>query len=123
MLELPRLVSGSIVSTGSRASGQDPFSKDFFYNSVVDNDQIDKMLEEFIKHHRVKVPIHRIDQSKYLFGMKVINAMIINGMLKVRVGGGFMTMEEFVDKHSETEICKLRNKMASEKMKLNKVIN
>ena len=56
-------------------------------------DLIDTMLENFVKTHKVKVPIHRIDESKYLFGTRVINAQIINGVLMVRVGGGFMSME------------------------------
>ena len=100
----------------------DPFQKDFNYKAV-DDDMIDKMLENFVKEHRVKVPINRIDQSKYLFGTKLINAQIINGVLMVRVGGGFMNMEEFVDKHSEKEIYKLKTQMAREKIKLNKIIN
>ena len=84
---------------------------------------IDKMLENFIKTHKVKVPIHRIEASKYLFGTRVINAQIINGVLMVRVGGGFMSMEQFVDKHSAKEIHRLRVIMANEKKKLQKVVS
>ena len=51
-------------------------------------------------NNKVNVPINRIDPSKYLFGTKVISAQIINGVLMIRVGGGFMGIEEFVDKHS-----------------------
>ena len=50
-------------------------------------------------NNKVNVPINRIDPSKYLFGTKVISAQIINGVLMIRVGGGFMSIEEFVDKH------------------------
>ncbi len=69
----------------------------------------------------MKVPINRIDQSKYLFGTKVISAQIINGVLMVRVGGGFMSIEEFVDKHMNKEILSLKLKMAKERKKLPKV--
>ena len=100
----------------------DPFSKDIKYQGL-DNDQIDKMLEDFIRNNKVKVPIHRIDQSKYLFGTKLIHASIINGVLMVRVGGGFMTMEQFVEKYSGKEIVHLRSRMAKEKKKLPKIIN
>ena len=79
------------------------------------------MLENFIKNHKVKVPISRIDPSKYLFGTKVICAQIINGVLMVRVGGGFMTMEEFLDKHSTKEILALKLRMAKERKKLPKI--
>lgn len=84
---------------------------------------IDEMLENFVKNNKVKVPINRIDKSKYLFGMKFINAQIINGILMVRVGGGFMTMLDFVEKHSYKEMLSLRVKMAKEKKKANKIID
>jgi hypothetical protein len=87
----------------------------------VDDDVVDKMLEDFVEKHSVKVPINRIDQSKYLFGTKVISAQIINGVLMVRVGGGFMNIEEFVDKHSTKEILSLKLKMTKERKKLPKV--
>jgi hypothetical protein len=40
----------------------------------VDDDIVDKMLEQFISSHGVKVPINRIDPSKYLFGTRIISA-------------------------------------------------
>jgi hypothetical protein len=61
---------------------------------------VDKLLEKYVENNKVNVPINRIDPSKYLFGTKVISAQIINGVLMIRVGGGFMGIEEFVDKHS-----------------------
>jgi hypothetical protein len=39
----------------------------------------------------------------------------------VRVGGGFMTIEEFVDKHSAKEILALKLKMVKDRKKLEKV--
>lgn len=88
------------------------------YKALTDGDKIDQMLEEFAKMYKVKVPINRINQSKYMFGLKLINAQIINGKLMVRVGGGFMSMEEFVEKYSNKEILQIRVKMAKEKKKL-----
>ena len=90
------------------------------YKSV-DDDIVDKMLEDFVLTHKVKVPINRIDPSKYLFGTKVISAQIINGVLMVRVGGGFMNIEEFIEKHTGKEILNLRLKMTKERKKLPKV--
>ncbi len=51
----------------------DPFQVNIKYKSV-DDDIVDKMLEDFIKSHNVKVPFNRIDRSKYLFGTKLIAA-------------------------------------------------
>lgn len=79
------------------------------------------MLENIVATCGVKVPINRIDPSKYLFGTKVISAQIINGVLMVRVGGGFMTIEEFFNKHSNKEILNLRLKMTKERKKLPKI--
>ena len=39
----------------------------------------------------------------------------------IRVGGGFMGIEEFVDKHSQKEILALKLKMAKERKKLPKI--
>jgi hypothetical protein len=86
----------------------DPFAENIKYKAVVDNDMIDKMLERFVRENKIKVPIHRIDQSKYLFGSRLISAKIINGILMVRVGGGYMTMEDFVKMHQDKEILMLR---------------
>jgi hypothetical protein len=36
-----------------------------------------------------------------------ISAKIVNGNLIVRVGGGFMSIDEFIQKHAENEIKKL----------------
>lgn len=98
----------------------DPFNVSIKYKSV-DDDIVDKMLERYIETHKVKVPIHRIDQSKYLFGTRVIAAQIINGVLMVRVGGGFMSIEEFLDKHTNKEILNLKLKMTKERKKLPKI--
>eukprot|EP00347_Sterkiella_histriomuscorum_P013427 403364747 len=105
----------------SDASLQDPFQKAINYKAVVESDQIDKMLEEFVRTHKIKVPIAYIDESKYLFGTKLINAQIINGVLMVRVGGGFMELAEYVEKHSAKEIFKLRTMMSRDRVKLKKI--
>eukprot|EP00347_Sterkiella_histriomuscorum_P009436 403341221 len=94
----------------------------FLYKAAEDGDQIDEMLENFARLYNVRVPFTRIDKSKYLFGTRLINAYIINGVLMVRVGGGFMTMEEFCEKHSAKETLQIRLRMAKEKKKMPKLI-
>ena len=90
------------------------------YKSI-DDDVVDKMLEKFVQTHKVQVPINRIDPSKYLFGTRIISAQIINGVLMVRVGGGFMNIEEFIFKHSDKEILCLKLKMTKDRKKLPKI--
>ena len=102
------------------ASQLDPFSMQIQYKSI-DDDVVDKMLEKFVQTHKVQVPINRIDPSKYLFGTRIISAQIINGVLMVRVGGGFMNIEEFIFKHSDKEILCLKLKMTKDRKKLPKI--
>ena len=45
--------------------------------------------------------------GKYLFGSKTISAKIINGKLVIRVGGGYLSFEEFVRQYAPNEIVKI----------------
>jgi len=65
----------------------------------INTDEVERMLEDFSVKNNLRVPIMRIDDFKYLFGTKVIIASIHNGDLTVRVGGGFMSIEDFVRTH------------------------
>ena len=42
------------------------------------------------------VPITRIGGGNYIFGTKKIFTKIMNNKLVVRVGGGYMSMDEFI---------------------------
>ena len=42
-----------------------------------------------------------------MFGTKKILAKIINGRLVIRVGGGYMNAEEFIDQYGKIEMMKL----------------
>ena len=44
----------------------------------------------------INIPIKRLGGGYYMFGTKKIYCKIINGKLVVRVGGGYMGMEEFI---------------------------
>jgi|LauGreDrversion4_2_1035121.scaffolds.fasta_scaffold2317735_1 hypothetical protein len=57
------------------------------------------MFQDYIIKNSIKVPVVRLDGARYLFGTKLVIASIINGQLNVRVGGGYMGMEEFVKSH------------------------
>jgi TfoX/Sxy family transcriptional regulator of competence genes len=47
------------------------------------------------------VPIKRLGNGYYLFGSKKIFAKIMNGKLVIRVGGGFMVIEEFIAAYAD----------------------
>ncbi len=55
-----------------------------------------------------QVPIKRLGNGYYLFGTRKIYAKIMNGKLVIRVGGGFMIIEEFIATYGDQEINRCR---------------
>ncbi len=41
--------------------------------------------------------MQRLSEGKYLFGTKKIIAKIVGGVLVIRVGGGYMSADEFIE--------------------------
>lgn len=79
----------------------DTFAKkpqEIVYKPVV-GDDIDKMLGEILNRLGINIPIKRLGNGYYLFGTKKIYCKIINGKLVVRVGGGYMGIEEFITQY------------------------
>ena len=63
---------------------------------AVKGDMVDEMLADYINKLNCPVPIARLGNNQYTFGTKKIFAKIINGKLVIRVGGGYMGIEEFM---------------------------
>lgn len=57
---------------------------------------MDELFAEYINRLGCPVPVKRMTPSQYMFGTKKISAKIINGRLVIRVGGGYMGIEEFM---------------------------
>ena len=70
-------------------------------------DTIDTMLNYYMNHTNCPVPVRKIGNGFYLFGTKKIYAKILNGKLVIRVGGGFMIIEEFIATYAENEMTKI----------------
>jgi len=49
----------------------------------------------------------RIEEGVYMFGTKRTSAKIVNDSLLLRVGGGYMNIEEFVRQYNDKEKEKL----------------
>ena len=73
----------------------------------VKGDQVDEMFAVHLNASGLAVPLKRLSPGKYLFGTKQILAKIINGKLVVRVGGGYMSAEEFIETYGRIEMMKL----------------
>lgn len=54
------------------------------------------------------VPIKRLGDGNYIFGTRKVFARIMNGKLVIRVGGGFMVVDEFINTHSDSELQKVQ---------------
>lgn len=59
-------------------------------------DEVDKMVADWIFANSCPVPIQRMGNGYYKFGEKKIFAKITNGKLVIRVGGGYMGIDEFM---------------------------
>ena len=80
------------------------------------------MVQAYVSSHNLRVPLVRIDGSKYLFGTKITMASILNGALTVRVGGGFMTLDDLVAQHSDNEANKLLVLSAKQNKKATRIV-
>jgi len=65
------------------------------------------MLSHYINQANCPVPIRKLGNGFYLFGTKKIFAKILNGKLVIRVGGGFMVIEEFIATYADVEMNKI----------------
>ena len=89
---------------------------DFFgrYYKVYDGvklDPIDVAVEEYINWSPYKIPLSNLffreSEGVYSFGSKKTTIKVEGGEIKVRVGGGFLSMTEFIQQYLPLELEKL----------------
>lgn len=71
---------------------------------AVKGDAVDEMMAKYVNECKYYVPVERLAEGHYMMGTKKVYAKIMNGKLIIRVGGGYMLIEEFL-KHYESEFC------------------
>lgn len=76
-------------------------------------DEVDQMLAKFLNVNNCPVPIKRLGGGYYLFGTKKIYAKILNGRLVIRVGGGYMVIDEFIQTYAQQELIKIQARRAA----------
>ena len=67
------------------------------------------MLGSYINKSGCQVPIKKLGDGYYMFGTRKIYAKILNGKLVIRVGGGYMIIEEFISSYAEKELMKIES--------------
>ena len=96
----------------------------------VKDDTVDMKVAEFINNYpdrnRLKIMFMRETQGVYTFGTKRVNVRIEKGRILIRVGGGYLNIDEFLDQFTPTELEKLERrdplKKFAEKVAVQKAI-
>jgi hypothetical protein len=76
------------------------------------DDQVDKKLAEYINNYpdrnKLKIMFLRESPGVYQYGTRKVNLKLeASGQLKVRVGGGYLSIDEFLDQYTSVELEKL----------------
>ena len=79
---------------------------------AIKGDEVDELLARYINLNACPVPIKRLGGGYYLFGTRKIYAKILNGRLVIRVGGGYMVIDEFIENYAEVELKKMEARRA-----------
>jgi hypothetical protein len=80
----------------------------------VQQDSIDRKLAEYINNYperaKLKIMFMRESEGIYQFGTKKIYVRVDNDRINIRVGGGFLSIDEFLDQYTPSELQKLERK-------------
>ncbi|CAG9318177.1 unnamed protein product [Blepharisma stoltei] len=70
------------------------------------DDPLDIALGEYLnsRDRDLPIPFTREDEGIYLFGTKRVFLKLENGDIKIRVGGGYTTIDEFIEIYTEIEL-------------------
>ena len=67
----------------------------------VKNDPIDKKLAEYINNYpdrqKLKIMFMRESSGVYQFGTKKVYVQALRDKIEIKVGGGFLSIDEFID--------------------------
>ena len=76
----------------------------------VKGDKVDERMAAYINNFALDVPLQRLGDGQYIFGQRKIFAKMQNDKLVIRVGGGFMLIDEFLQTYGQQELDKLNGK-------------
>ena len=96
----------------------------------VKDDPVDKKLAEYINNYpdrqKLKIMFMREQAGVYEFGSKRVMVKVEKDKIQVRVGGGYLSIDEFLDQHTPLELAKLERrdplKRFSEKVAVGKLL-
>jgi hypothetical protein len=75
----------------------------------VKGSEVDMRLAEWINNFpdrsKLKIMFMRESEGVYVFGTKRVMVTIKLGRIQVRVGGGYLSIDEFIDQYTPTEMA------------------
>jgi chromosome segregation ATPase len=92
----------------------------------VREDPIDKKLAEYINNYpdrsKFKIMFMRETSGVYLFGSRRIYVRVEKGKINIRVGGGYLTIDEFLDQYTPVELERIERKTMNTKMAVQRTL-
>ena len=80
----------------------------------VKGDTIDKKIAEYINNYpdrqKLKIMFMRESEGVYQFGSKRVAVKVDKDKINIRVGGGFLSIDEFLDQYTPAELEKIERK-------------
>ena len=80
----------------------------------VKTDAIDMKLAEYINNFpdrsKLKIMFMRESEGVYEFGSRRIRVKVEKDKIRIKVGGGFLSIDEFLDQYTPTELEKLERR-------------
>ena len=80
----------------------------------VKGDPVDKRLAEYINNfpdrQKLKIMFMRESDGVYQFGTKRVSVKVEKDKINIRVGGGYLSIDEFLDQYTPVELEKLERK-------------
>ena len=94
------------------------------------DDPVDEKLAEYVNNYpdrqKLKIMFLRESTGVYEFGTKRVEVRVAKGKILIRVGGGYMNIDEFLDTYTPQELERLERrdplKRFAEKVALAKTI-
>ena len=96
----------------------------------IQSDPVDLKMAEFINNYpdrnKLKIMFMREQSGVYSFGSKKVTVSVEKNKIQIRVGGGFLSIDEFLDQHTPVELEKIERrdplKRFSERVAMQKTV-
>ena len=76
----------------------------------VKRDIIDETLADYINrldHQKMRIVLMRESTGVYEFGQKRVLVRVERGKIQIKVGGGYLSIDEFLEQYTPDELAKL----------------